>query len=135
MTISVIGIKSDAPNNPITFGTISMRDLSNGGFATNAITSDTNGTHDYITREIDMNNNSLTQGGEINLVFRINGSENNTDYALAINKIEIMYDNSVTNRLLAANYVTSENLLNINGVSFVVEQASLDASDSIPSLT
>ena len=121
ITISVIGIKPDDPNNPIKFGEISLRDLSNGIVATNSITPDTNGTHDYVTREIDMNNNSLTQGGEINLVFRIIGSENNTEYALAINKIEIMYDNSVTNRSLADNYVTSENILDINGVSFVSE--------------
>lgn len=119
--ILVKGVKPDDPNNPITFGEISLRDLSNGIVATNSITPDTNGTHDYITREINMNNNSLTQGGDINLVFSIIGSENNTDYALAINKIEIMYDNSVTNRSLAANYITSENILDINGVSFVSE--------------
>lgn len=119
ITISVIGIKG---TDSMEFQNISLRDLSNGIVATNSITPDTNGTHDYFTREFELSALlSAYQGKEINLVFRINGSENNTDYALAINKIEIMYDNSITNRSLAANYVTSENLLNINGVSFVSE--------------
>jgi len=119
ITISVIGIKG---TDSMEFQNISLRDLSNGIVATNSITPDTNGTHDYFTREFELSALlSANEGKEINLVFRINGSENNTDYALAINKIEIMYDNSITNRSLAANYVTSENLLNINGVSFVSE--------------
>tara|TARA_Y100001970_G_scaffold289208_1_gene418808 strand:+ start:8665 stop:10719 length:2055 start_codon:yes stop_codon:yes gene_type:complete len=119
ITISVIGIKG---TDSMEFQTIKLSDLSNGIVATNSITPDTNGTHDYITREFDLSTLLNThKGEEINLVFRITGSDNNTDYALAINKIEIMYDNSVTNRSLAANYVTSENILDINGVSFVSE--------------
>ena len=119
ITISVIGVKG---GDSMEFQNISLRDLSNGIVATNSITPDTNGTHDYFTREFDLSNLlSANEGESINLVFRINGSDNNTDYALAINKIEIMYDNSVTNRSLAANYITSENILDINGVSFVGE--------------
>ncbi len=119
ITISVIGVKG---GDSMEFQTIKLSDLSNGIVATNLITPDKNGTHDYFTHEFELNNLlSANEGKEINLVFRITGSENNTDYALAINKIEIMYDNSVTNRLLAANYVTSENILDINGVSFVSE--------------
>jgi hypothetical protein len=119
ITISVIGVKG---GDSMEFQTIKLSDLSNGIVATNSITPDTNGAHDYFTHEFELSTLLNTHNGEeINLVFRINGSENNTDYALAINKIEIMYDNSVTNRSLAANYVTSENILDINGVSFVSE--------------
>ena len=119
ITISVIGIKG---TDSMEFQNISLRDLSNGIVATNSITPDKNGTHDYFTREFELSALlSANEGKDINLVFRINGGHDNDDYALAINKIEIMYDNSVTNRSLAANYVTTENLLNINGVSFVSE--------------
>lgn len=119
ITISVIGVKG---GDSMEFQTIKLSDLSNGIVATNSITPDTNGAHDYVILEFELSTLlPVNEGKDINLVFRINGSENNTDYALAINKIEIMYDNSVTNRSLAANYVTSENILDINGVSFVSE--------------
>ena len=56
------------------FQNISLRDLSNGNVATNSITPDTNGTHDYVTLEFELSTLlPVNEGKDINLVFRING--------------------------------------------------------------
>ena len=98
----------------------SLKDISNGIIS--SPTPEDNGQHSYNIFEFSLSSLTAGEGQNINLEFEISSANNGgTNYVLAINKLEVLYDTSISLSQRAADYAVIPDTDGATGVAFVGE--------------